>query len=226
MVKNFKQTKGKAMIKLSDREEEILESLWIRYEEERQGPMDLGIAKVNPEVDNLCKSGYVRLGDGKIILNEKGKLEGRKIVRRHRLAERLFTDILDIKKKLVHPISCQFEHLLQEGIEDNICIILGHPSTCPHGKTIPQGECCRKLKEETSKVISSLINLKANKKGKVAYIHTKDTNKLQKLMSMGVLPGTSITLIQTFPSYVFQLGQSQFAIDKELASAIYVRLIR
>jgi DtxR family transcriptional regulator, Mn-dependent transcriptional regulator len=43
---------------------------------------------------------------------------------------------------------------------------------------------------------------------------------------MGVLPGTSITLIQNFPSYVFQLGQSQFAIDKDLASAIYVRLTK
>lgn len=212
------------MTKLSDREEEILETLWARSEQEKQGSMDLGIAKIDPEIDELCKSGHVRLADGKIILTEKGRSEGRKIVRRHRLAERLFTDVLDIKKKLIHPISCQFEHLLQEGIEDNICIILGHPSTCPHGKPIPQGECCRKSKEEAFRVISSLMNLKVNKKGKVAYIHTKEPNKLQKLMAMGVLPGTSITLIQNFPSYVFQLGQSQFAIDKDLASAIYVRL--
>lgn len=211
------------MTRLNDREEEILETLWTQSEE-KQGFMDLGIARVNPEIDSLSKSGYVKLSDGKIILTEKGKTEGRKIVRRHRLAERLFTDVLDIKKKLIHPISCQFEHLLQEGIEDNICIILGHPNTCPHGKPIPQGECCRKLKDETSKVISSLVNLKVNKKGKVAYIHTKEQNKLQKLMAMGILPGTSITLIQNFPSYVFQLGQSQFAVDKDLACAIYVRL--
>lgn len=213
------------MTRLNDREEEILETLWTQSEE-KQGFMDLGIARVNPEIDSLSKSGYVKLSDGKIILTEKGKIEGRKIVRRHRLAERLFTDVLDIKKKLIHPISCQFEHLLQEGIEDNICIILGHPNTCPHGKPIPQGECCRKLKDETSKVISSLVNLKVNKKGKVAYIHTKEQNKLQKLMAMGILPGTSITLIQNFPSYVFQLGQSQFAVDKDLACAIYVRLTK
>jgi DtxR family transcriptional regulator, Mn-dependent transcriptional regulator len=41
---------------------------------------------------------------------------------------------------------------------------------------------------------------------------------------MSVLPGLSITLLQTFPSYVFQIGQSQFAIDKELAESIYIRL--
>lgn len=213
------------MTKLNDRAEEVLESLWAHTEEEKRS-MNLGIAKGNPEIDDLCRLGYVRLDGEKIILTEKGESEGRKVVRRHRLAERLFTDVLDIKKKLIHPISCQFEHLLQEGIEDNICIILGHPKTCPHGQPIPPGDCCRKSKEEASKVISALTNLKADNKGKVAYIHTKDQLKLQKLMAMGVLPGINITLIQKFPSYVFQLGNSQFAVDKELASAIYVRLMK
>ncbi|PIU41687.1 MAG: DtxR family iron (metal) dependent repressor, partial [Candidatus Omnitrophica bacterium CG07_land_8_20_14_0_80_42_15] len=62
-----------------------------------------------------------------------------------------------------------------------------------------------------------------NQKGEVAYIHSKDHKKLQKLMAMNILPGMEITLIQSFPSYVFQIGQSQFAIDKELAENIFVR---
>ena len=74
------------------------------------------------------------------------------------------------------------------------------------------------------KVISSLSNLKANQKGKVAYIQTKDPKKLQKLMAMGILPGISIILIQKFPSYVFQIGQSQFAVDKDLSDAIFVKI--
>ena len=123
----------------------------------------------------------------------------------------------------MHPLSCQFEHLLHEGIEENICILLGHPKTCPHGKPIPEGECCRMSRETIGRVISLLANLKVNQKGKVAYIHTKDHKKLQKLMAMNILPGMEITLIQNFPSYVFQIGQSQFAIDKELAENIFVR---
>ncbi len=74
-----------------------------------------------------------------------------------------------------------------------------------------------------SDVISSLVNLQVNQKAKVAYIHTKDHKKLQKLTAMGVLAGMSIVLIQKFPSYVFQIGQSQFAADKELAGCIFVR---
>ncbi len=210
-------------MKISDRAEEILETLWVHVEEEKQESLDLGIARGEPAVDELWKSGHIKLIKDKIILTDKGKTEGQKIVRRHRLAERLFADILDVKKKLVHPISCQFEHLLHEGIEENICVLLGHPTTCPHGKPIPKGECCHKSKESISKVISSLADLRVSQKAKVAYIHTKDHKKLQKLMAMGVLPGMPIALIQEFPSYVFQIGQSQFAVDKALAECIFVR---
>ena len=210
-------------MELSDRAEEILETLWVHSAEEKKESVDLGVAKGEPAVDELLKSGHVKVVNEKITFTEKGRLEGRKIVRRHRLAERLFTDILDIKKSLVHPVSCKFEHLLHEGIEENICILLGHPKTCPHGRPIPAGECCRKTGETIGKIISSLDRLKARQRGKVAYIHTKDNDKLQKLMAMGVLPGVGLTLIQKFPSYVFQVGQSQFAIDKELAENIFIR---
>jgi DtxR family Mn-dependent transcriptional regulator len=159
----------------------------------------------------------------KVTLTEKGKNGGEKIVRRHRLAERLFADVLDVKKKLVHPLSCQFEHLLYDGIEDNICTLLGHPKACPGGEPIPEGDCCRKFKDNAGKLVSSLSGMKKNQKGRVAYLHTKDPKKLDKLVAMGILPGLSIALIQPFPSFVFQVGQSQFAVDKDLADCIMVR---
>lgn len=211
-------------MKISDRAEEILETLWVHIEEKKQESLDLGIAKGEPAIDELSKLGYIKLIKDRIVLTEKGENEGQKVVRRHRLAERLFADVLDIKKELVHPVSCQFEHLLHQGIEENICILLGHPRTCPHGRPIPEGECCRTSKETIGRVISSLAELKVSQKGKVAYIHTKDHRKLQKLMAMNILPGMEIALIQNFPSYVFQIGQSQFAIDKELAENIFVRV--
>lgn len=77
---------------------------------------------------------------------------------------------------------------------------------------------------EEKKSILPLTDLKVNQKGKVASIHTKDHKKLQKLMAMHILPGREITLIQKFPSYVFQIGHSQFAVDKGLAETILVNL--
>lgn len=70
-----------------------------------------------------------------------------------------------------------------------------------------------------------LNNLKVNQKGKVRSIKTNDQGKLEKLLAMGVLPGLTVTLLQKFPSYIFKIGQSQFAIDRTLAENILVEEI-
>lgn len=72
--------------------------------------------------------------------------------------------------------------------------------------------------------ILPLANLKSGQNGKIADVHTKNHETLKKLTAMGIMPGIKIALIQKFPSYVFQLGQSQFAADKELAKCIFVRI--
>lgn len=208
---------------MSERAEEILEMLWVSLNEKKQETMDLGIAKGEPAISELAKAGFIKIVESRVVPTEKGKKEGEKVVRRHRLSERLFADLIDVKKNLIHQMSCKFEHLLHDGIEDNICILLGHPRTCPHGRPIPEGECCRKSGQSIGKVISNLSNLEVNQGGKVAYIQTKDNKKLQKLMAMGILPGMSITLIQKYPSYVLQMGHSQFAVDEDLAETVYIR---
>lgn len=210
---------------LSDRAEEILETLWVELVEQKRQECDAGILKDNEVVSELVDSGCVRVKDDKISLTHKGSEEARNCVRRHRLAERLLVDVLDVKKKMVHPAGCKFEHLLHKGLDDNVCTLLGHPRTCPHGSPIPEGDCCRDAKRTPKTFIMPLTRLDVNKKARVSYLQTKDHDALQKIIAIGVLPHTEVTLIQKFPSCVIQVGKSQFAIDKELASHIYVRVV-
>jgi len=210
---------------LSERAEEILEALAVQQEEQGKKPFELGPYRDDPAIEELVKLGFIRRDAGHIHLLDKGKVQAQGALRRHRLAERLLTDVLYIKKQHMNEVSCKFEHLLHKGLEDNVCAILGHPKVCPHGKPIPPGECClRKDRNKISKIISPISELKVKDKGVVAYLHAKNASQMQKLMSMGVLPGITISLLQKFPSYVFFLGQSQFAVDEELAAAIYVRI--
>jgi DtxR family transcriptional regulator, Mn-dependent transcriptional regulator len=212
---------------LSERAEEILEALWIQVEEQGKKPLDLGANRDDPAIEELVKLGYIRRDQDHIHLLEKGKSHAAACVRRHRLAERLLTDVLYVKKNIIDEVSCKFEHLLHEGLEDNVCSILGHPKVCPHGKSIPAGRCCAEKRDRRlPKFVASLVELEVKEKGKIAYLQTKDTNKMQKLISIGAIPGVSIALLQKFPSYVFQIGESQFAVDRELASGIYVRLTK
>ncbi len=212
---------------LSDRAEEILEALWIEVVEEKKGTCKVSILKDDEAIKNLARLGYIEIKppQNQIQLTEKGEAEARSCVRRHRLAERLLVDILDCKKKLVHETSCKFEHFLHKGLDDNICTLLGHPRTCPHGKPIPEGPCCKDARRKPEKLIMPLTELEINRKARISYLQTQDRNILQKLIAMGALPMTEIVLLQRFPSYVFQVGKSKFAVDKELASCIYVRVI-
>ncbi len=212
---------------ISERAEEVLEALWIQQEEQGNKPLGLGAERDDPAIEELVKLGFIRRDTGHIHLLEKGKSQAMGCVRRHRLAERLFVDVLDIKKNIVDEVSCKFEHLLHEGLEDNVCTLLGHPQKCPHGKPIPMGNCCSQKKDKgLLKFLARLSDLEVKQKGKIAYLEAKDTAQMQKLISIGAIPGVSIALLQKFPSYVFQIGQSQFAVDKALAQSIYVRLIK
>lgn len=212
---------------LSDRAEEILEALWIQTEEQGKKSLDLGASRDEPAIEELIRLGFIHLDKDHIHLLEKGKSQALACVRRHRLAERLMADVFDIKKKIMNEVSCKFEHLLHEGIEDHVCALLGHPKICPHSKPIPPGRCCREKKDKKLlKIVAALAELEVRNKGQIAYLQAKDTSQMQRLISIGAIPGLSITLLQKFPSYVCQIGQTQFAIDKELAQSIYVRLTR
>ena len=210
---------------LTDRAEEILESLWVNLVEEKKEKGDASILKDDDALKELVDAGYAQVRDGQITLTHRGKEEARNCIRRHRLAERLFVDVLDIKKRLVHETSCKFEHLLHKGLDENVCILLGHPKRCPHGKPIPEGDCCKDIRKAPKKLIMPLSELEVNKRARVSHLQTQDHEVLQKLIAIGTLPHTDIKLIQKFPSYVFQIGKSQFAIDKELASCVYVRVV-
>ena len=211
---------------LSEHAEEILEALWIQMEE-KDGLLDVGASRDEPAIEELIKLGLVELEGNHLRLLDKGKKEAEGAIRRHRLAERLMVDVLQIKSKIMDEVSCRFEHLLHKGLEDNVCILLGHPEVCPHGKPIPPGRCYQeKISKKPTKIVSALTDLEAKEKGEIAYLHTKDKSKMQKLIAIGALPGMPITLLTKFPSIVFQIGQSQFAVDEDIAKAIYVRVIK
>ncbi len=214
-------------MEISDSAQEILEALWIRIEEQGEEAVpltDLGVAEGGTPLAELKALELVALADGYLMLTDRGRPMAADTVRRHRLAERLLVDVLATEEHLLEEHACRFEHLLFEGIDESICTLLGHPKTCPHDNAIPPGRCCRETRERVTRLVASLSELRPGQAGKIAYIQAHDSQKLQKLMAMGVLPGASIELIRRFPSYVFQVDYSQFAVEEEIAGDIYVRL--
>ncbi|OHB27987.1 MAG: transcriptional regulator [Desulfuromonadaceae bacterium GWC2_58_13] len=213
-------------MKLSEKAEEILEALWIATEEEGDNAAlltTLGVAADDEALQELDRIAYVEIKGERVYLRQEGRPDARMAVRRHRLAERLMMDVLDLKGITGDERACEFEHLLRLGVDTKLCTLLNHPTNCPHGKPIPPGECCEAAKARGETGVVALTELKAGESGEIAYLSTADSKKIQKLMSMGVLPGNNLRLSRTYPTFIFKVGNSEFAVDDDLAREIFVR---
>lgn len=215
-------------MQLSEQMEEILEAVFIAREEKNTECLKLSWLREMPDAhmlkDLIELKILERCGTDGIKLTPKGLQLASDAVRRHRLAERLLTDVLAVRKEMIHETACQFEHHLHRGIDQNVCTLLGHPRTCPHGRPIPPGKCCSEQLKVAAQAVSPLAALKPGHGGCVAYLNTTDPKRAQMMLAMGLAPGARIKLLSSFPSLLFQLGETQFAVDKEIAREIYVRI--
>ncbi len=209
------------------RVEELLEQCYVTQVEGRAWEPDDGCpandGRQSPEVLLMAANlGFIDADREKLLLTDAGRSAAAEVVRRHRLAECLLHDVLAVSEDQVDQDACRFEHIIRPGVEERICVLLGHPTRCPHGRPIPPGDCCRKAQLDGLKDVSALCDGKAGHGGLVAYLETRDQREIQKLMAIGVVPGVDIQLLRRFPSFVFQMGYSQFTVDRDLARKIIV----
>ncbi|MCX7914082.1 MAG: metal-dependent transcriptional regulator, partial [Thermodesulfovibrionales bacterium] len=207
-----------------ERIEEALELLWVLNEEGFNDLKRFIHSSDDPNVDllidSLIKSDYAKVEKDQIILTPKGYELAKALIRRHRLAERLFTDVFDLSKDVIHEDACKMEHVLSEELTDSVCTFLGHPPTCPHGKPLPQGECCKKYTVEIHPLVVKLTDFETGIPAKVVFIKPSDAMRLSRLSSIGIMPGAIIKLLQRKPSVVIQIDETIIAIDHELANEI------
>lgn len=212
---------------MHNRAEEVLELAWKLIVEEEMASVPLerfGLTAGDPALQELQELGLVSRAGSDLVLTDSGRPVAERTVRRHRLAERLLADVIDLHDAGTEETACRFEHLLYEGLEEKICTLLGHPSRCPHGQPIPPGRCCTERRSSDLRLVATVAQMSPGQRGSVVYLHSSDGAKLQKLMALGICPGSRIQLLQRRPSFVFQVGHSQFAVDEEMAASIHVRL--
>jgi putative ABC transport system ATP-binding protein len=133
-----------------ERFDHLLEQVWVCGEEGVPAEVDrirtLGVLDPLRTVRRLADLGYLEFQDSTVALTDRGHRRARDVVRRHRLAERLFTDTFAVSGAEANSQACKFEHIISPELDEKICSFLGHPSSCPHGNPIPPGPCCPRNK--------------------------------------------------------------------------------
>ena len=210
-----------------ERIDEALELLWVMNEGGHDSLNRFRLSSEDDEVDSLIitlkTEELIDVTDDSIQFTEKGRLRAKALIRRLRLAERLFTDVFEMRDETVITDACKMEHILSEELTDSVCTFLGHPQTCPHGMRIPRGECCKKYKVDVEPVVTRLSEFEVGSKGRITFIVPTKSSRLSKLNSLGISAGSVVRLLQKKPSYVIQIDETTVAIDPDIVKDIFVK---
>jgi len=215
---------------VSNHAEEYLEAIY-RLERKRGFARTMELARnlkvvpgsVTNTIESLEEKGLVIHEPYKgVKLTEKGRRLASNVLRRHRLAERLLTDILHMDWSQVHEAACKLEHALSPEIIRPLEKALGHPKTCPHGNPIPT-KCGDILEEKTE----SLSELDAKMSGVIFKIIEEKAEVLQQLTRLGLTPGENVEVEKKLPTgpLTVRVGNESHILDHKLASIIYVKRI-
>lgn len=214
-------------MRLNKTTEEFLADIYIKIEEERtESDNILSLLRNQDEetISLLNRDGFIEKTGGDYKITNDGLEFGRHMVRKQRLAEKLLVDILNVQRNF-QEVACDFEHNINNEVEEKVCLLLGHPEFSPHGKPIPIGKCCIKARKDLGKLNILLSKLAPGDIADVTYLNTVNNVEMQKLISIGLLPGSRITIIRAFPSIVFENGNSQFAVDENIGGMVHLRRV-
>ncbi len=215
------------MTKESSRIEEYLEYIYKLQEihefattSKLADRLELAPSSVSEMLKQLEQKGLVKYAEKGVVLTKEGELEAKKVIRKHRLSERLLTDILGFKWDKVHEEACRLEHDISPEMEEKIEEKLGNPRTCPHGYPIPNKEG---IIVQNNAV--KLSELKANEKGVIISVFEENPAMLQYLGSLGLYPQVEVEVRSIAPfggPIIIRSSGSEKSVGKELTEKILV----
>ncbi|KQY60813.1 dihydrofolate reductase [Aeromicrobium sp. Root495] len=213
------------------------------YELEEEGivPLRARIAErlhqsgptVSQTVARMERDGLLTVeGDRHLELSDKGRQLATRVMRKHRLAERLLTDIIGLEIEFVHEEACRWEHVMSEQVERRLVELLEHPTESPYGNPIPGlSELGDDERPETS-FLAGLETLNAAVRStdvpvrrivrRIAEEIQKDTEVMSVLRRVGALPGQDVLVSKGHDGVIVARQSETAEIDTDAAAHIFV----
>jgi DtxR family Mn-dependent transcriptional regulator len=207
--------------------EEYLEAIWELQEEgtpviqarlaERLGHAPPSVSEM---IGRLRSDGFIESEKRALRLTSKGRKRAESVVRKHRLAERLLTDIIGLEWHKTHSEACRWEHVISDDVEARLVVLLGNPSTCPHGNPIPGGPT-------TKRHLTALADSEPGDHVRLERVTEQvetDTKSLNYLDTHGFIPGVNaeVRAKAADGTLTLQTSQGELDLKPELAEQLYV----
>ncbi|MBF4571267.1 metal-dependent transcriptional regulator [Herbiconiux sp. VKM Ac-1786] len=228
------------MADLIDTTEMYLRTI-LELEEENINPLRARISErlghsgptVSQTVGRMERDGLVVVSlDRHLELTEVGRKKAISVMRKHRLAERLLSDVIGLEWELVHDEACRWEHVMSEQVERRILEMLDHPTESPYGNPIPGLDAFGD--EESIPFTRGVVNIVTLVHGAVGP-QTKiirrlgepaqvDPELLLQLKQAGVVPGNTaaFTAVGSYVLVEVEGFDEGIELPNEVASHIFV----
>ena len=156
-----------------------------------------------------------------ITLTERGRTIALQVIRKHRLAERLLTEVLRMDWSGVHDAACELEHAITDEMIRPLEKTLKDPTTCPHGNPIPDES--GRVHEQKSEPLS---NFKPKDKAVLVKITDEKSDMLRYLASLGLMPGAVVEVQEKAPfegPIIVKVMGASYALGRNVASIVQAR---
>jgi DtxR family Mn-dependent transcriptional regulator len=184
---------------------------------------------VSQTVARMERDGLVTVeGDRHLELTAEGMRLATRVMRKHRLAERLLTDVIGLDWELVHAEACRWEHVMSETVERRLVDLLDHPTESPYGNPIPGlDELGERPGGEFLDGMELLGDLAGEERASVRVRRIseelqKDEPLMGTLRRIGVLPDKVVAITATEAGVLVGSGGETAELDLESAGHIFV----
>jgi DtxR family Mn-dependent transcriptional regulator len=218
--------------KTSVSQEDYLKAIWELVQEEQE-PIsarlaeDLGVTPpaVTAALKRMTRGGYLHVRrDGRIELTAKGESTARHLVLRHRLAEKLLTDVIGLEWERAHEEAERLEHGISSEVVELLLKRFGRDSRCPHGVPLLGGMA--KLRRKFGAV--RLSDAEVGRSYEVLRVYEKDPKFLDFVSGLNLRPGARVRVYQreydeTMALTVAGHASSRIHLGKPATERVWVR---
>jgi DtxR family Mn-dependent transcriptional regulator len=188
---------------------------------------------VSQTVARMERDGLLTVeGDRHLELTEEGNRLATRVMRKHRLAERLLVDVIGLDWELVHAEACRWEHVMSETVERRLIELLDHPTESPYGNPIPGLDELGEIAsgEDFMAGVSPLSDIADEGESRVHIRRIseemqKDEVLMGALRRVGALPDKTVTVARTAEGVLVGSGGETAEIIDEAAEHIFVRIL-
>ena len=176
---------------------------------------------VSEMLGRLEDDGYIERHGRRLMLTSAGEAIAHRVVRKHRLAERLLVDVIGLEWHKAHMEAGRWEHVISDEVEARLVVLLGNPSTCPHGNPIPGGP------GDGGASLVRLADVDPGATVKLARVTEEveiDTAALSHLGEHGFITGAVAQVVSKSPEgvVVLRVGEAPVELTPKLSPLLYV----